>query len=75
MVFDDLSNRIIGCAVEVHRELGPGLLESAYEQCLKTGWLINLNVTRLKDGMSGRHLGWLPTFRAATNCGSELRRR
>lgn len=25
---------IIGCAIEVHRELGPGLLESAYEQCL-----------------------------------------
>jgi GxxExxY protein len=32
--FDDLSNKIIGCAVEVHRNLGPGLLESAYEQCL-----------------------------------------
>jgi len=24
--FDDLSNKIIGCAIEVHRELGPGLL-------------------------------------------------
>jgi len=34
MEFDDLSNRVIGCAIEVHRELGPGLLESAYEQCL-----------------------------------------
>jgi GxxExxY protein len=32
--FDDLSHRIIGCALEVHRALGPGLLESAYEQCL-----------------------------------------
>jgi GxxExxY protein len=32
--FDDLSNKVIGCAIEVHRELGPGLLESAYEQCL-----------------------------------------
>jgi GxxExxY protein len=32
--FDDLSTRVIGCAIEVHRELGPGLLESAYEQCL-----------------------------------------
>jgi len=32
--FDDLSNKIIGCAIEVHRELGPGLLESTYEQCL-----------------------------------------
>ena len=34
MVFDELSNRVIGCAIEVHRMLGPGLLESAYEQCL-----------------------------------------
>lgn len=29
-----LTGLIIGCAIEVHRELGPGLLESAYEQCL-----------------------------------------
>ena len=34
MIFDQLSNKVIGCAIEVHRELGPGLLESAYEQCL-----------------------------------------
>ena len=34
MKFDELSNKVIGCAIEVHRELGPGLLESAYEQCL-----------------------------------------
>ncbi|MEI6211955.1 MAG: GxxExxY protein [bacterium] len=34
MEFDALSNRVIGCAIEVHRLLGPGLLESAYEQCL-----------------------------------------
>lgn len=34
MEFDELSNRVIGCAIEVHRLLGPGLLESTYEQCL-----------------------------------------
>ena len=34
MKFDDLSNKVIGCAIEVHRNLGPGLLESTYEQCL-----------------------------------------
>ena len=34
MEFDELSNRVIGCAIEVHRVLGPGLLESAYERCL-----------------------------------------
>ena len=32
--FDELSNKVLGCALEVHRQLGPGLLESAYEQCL-----------------------------------------
>ena len=34
MKFDKLSNQIIGCAIEVHKNLGPGLLESTYEQCL-----------------------------------------
>ena len=32
--FDLTTDRIIGAAIEVHRELGPGLLESAYEACL-----------------------------------------
>ena len=31
---NELSYQIIGAAIEVHRELGPGLLESAYEECL-----------------------------------------
>ena len=31
---NQLSSLIIGCAIEVHRVLGPGLLESAYENCL-----------------------------------------
>ncbi len=34
MEFDELSGRVIGCAIEVHKQLGPGLLESAYERCL-----------------------------------------
>lgn len=34
MKFDELSNRVIGCALEVHKNLGPGLLESTYEQSL-----------------------------------------
>src|SRR5688572_11958230 len=29
-----LTDRIINCAIEVHKSLGPGLLESAYEECL-----------------------------------------
>ncbi len=31
---DTLTRAVIGCALTVHRELGPGLLETAYEQCL-----------------------------------------
>ena len=34
MEFDELSRSVIGCAIEVHRNLGPGLLESTYRQCL-----------------------------------------
>lgn len=34
MEFDNLSNRVIGLAIEVHKELGPGLLENTYKQCL-----------------------------------------
>jgi|SRR5579872_303087 len=30
----DLSERVIGMAIDVHRHLGPGLLESAFEECL-----------------------------------------
>jgi len=34
MKFSELSNKVIGCAIEVHKAIGPGLLESTYEQCL-----------------------------------------
>jgi GxxExxY protein len=31
---NEISYKIVGCAIEVHRHLGPGLLESVYEECL-----------------------------------------
>jgi GxxExxY protein len=34
MTENEISEKIIGCAIEVHKSLGPGLLESAYAECL-----------------------------------------
>lgn len=41
MEFSELSNKVLGCAIEVHRELGPGLLESTYQRCLAQELQIN----------------------------------
>ena len=34
LLHEELSDQVIGAAIEVHRQLGPGLLESAYQACL-----------------------------------------
>ena len=34
LLAEPLTDRVIGLAIEVHRQTGPGLLESVYEQCL-----------------------------------------
>ncbi|MCE7056326.1 GxxExxY protein [Algoriphagus sp. AGSA1] len=34
MIENEISSKIIGAAIEVHKQLGPGLLESSYEKCL-----------------------------------------
>ncbi len=34
MIENEISKKIIGCAIAVHKQLGPGLLESAYQECL-----------------------------------------
>jgi GxxExxY protein len=34
MTENEISNKLIGMSIEVHRQLGPGLLESAYRECL-----------------------------------------
>lgn len=44
MLENEITEIIIGCAIKVHRALGPGLLESAYEECL----YYELNKTKLK---------------------------
>ena len=45
-----LSNTIIGCAIEVHQVLGPGLLESAYQQCL--AWELRRHGLSVKEQVS-----------------------
>ena len=34
MTENEIANKVIGIAIEIHKALGPGLLESAYEECL-----------------------------------------
>jgi GxxExxY protein len=62
MDINKLSGEIIGAAIEVHKALGPGLLESAYEKCicheLSIGGLslerqkpLNFNVILMRDGI------------------------
>ena len=45
-----LSNVTIGCAIEVHKVLGPGLLESAYHQCL--AWELRQQGLSVKEQVS-----------------------
>ncbi len=49
MIDNEITHEIIGAAIEVHKHLGPGLLESAYEECLfHELQLRNLRVERQK---------------------------
>jgi GxxExxY protein len=49
MVDNEITRAIIGAAIEVHRQLGPGLLESAYEECLCHELIArNLHIERQK---------------------------
>jgi GxxExxY protein len=47
MELNEITQKIIGCAIQVHKCLGPGLLESAYEECLSYVLIKNgLNIKR-----------------------------
>ena len=59
--FDKLSETIIGAAIKVHKELGPGFLESIYEEALKIEFSeTNLNYEcqkEIKIGYHGKEVG------------------
>ena len=63
---DSLTEKIIGAAIEVHKTLGPGLLESAYEECLcqelKTSDLSFERQVAVPINYKGTNVG--PGFRA-----------
>ena len=49
---NELTYKVIGCAIEVHKHLGPGLLESIYEKC----FLRELNLR----GLANKSQIWVP---------------
>jgi len=50
--FNILSNRVIGAAIEVHKTLGPGMLESTYQQCLAHELTLNKIVFIMEHPLS-----------------------
>ena len=62
---NELTYRVIGCAIEVHKHLGPGLLESVYEKCF-------LRELKLR-GIEYRNQIWVPLQYKGLLLDTELR--
>lgn len=62
---DDLTYKVIGCAIEVHKHLGPGLLESIYEQC----FLKELEL----QGINYKNQVWIPLIYKGLELSTKLR--
>lgn len=62
---NELTYKVIGCAIEVHKHLGPGLLGSVYEKCL----LRELNLR----GIESRSQIWVPLEYKGLQLDTELR--
>jgi GxxExxY protein len=54
---DPFTGKIIGCAIEVHRVLGPGLLESTYQQCFAHELHLNRIAFKLEHPMPVEYKG------------------
>jgi GxxExxY protein len=55
--FSNLSNTVIGCAIEVHKTLGPGLLESTYQRCLAHELKINQIEFKIEHSLPVKYKG------------------
>lgn len=62
---NEITYQVIGCAIEVHKHLGPGLLESVYEKC----FLKELNLR----GISYQSQVWVPLQYKGLDINAELR--
>lgn len=62
---NELTYQVIGCAIEVHKHLGPGLLESIYEKC----FIKELNLR----GINNKSQLWVPLDYKGLSLQSELR--
>ncbi|MEJ0102083.1 MAG: GxxExxY protein [Bacteroidota bacterium] len=62
---NELTYEVIGCAIEVHRHLGPGLLESVYEKCF-------LEELKLR-GIKYKNQIWVPVEYKGLKLDTELR--
>jgi GxxExxY protein len=62
---NELTYKVIGCAIEVHKQLGPGLLESIYEKCF-------LRELALR-GIIYKSQIWVPLFYKGLELDTELR--
>src|SRR5947208_2667794 len=61
----DISFKIIGCAIEVHKHLGPGLMESVYEPCLIEECV--------NQGLDVKSQIWIPVHYKKKNLGGKLK--
>ena len=62
---NELTYKVIGCAIEVHKQIGPGLLESVYEKCF-------LRELELK-GIRYKNQLWVPVHYKGLELNTELR--
>jgi GxxExxY protein len=61
----NLSYKIIGCAIEVHKQLGPGLLESVYHTCLLE--------EMINEGLMVQSQLWVPVHYKGKDLGGKLK--